>query len=61
MDVLPYGLQQIADELDVPLQDVCVVAAVELIEPDEYDSETDTVSERGRILLRRHFAGGTDP
>jgi len=59
--VASYTLQEIADELGVPLADVFTVAEVELEDPGQYDAENETVSESGRAAILAHFHGGTDP
>ncbi len=56
-----YTLSELAEELGVPVADVFTVAEVELVEPELYDPEAETVSEQGRERLLTHFKGGSDP
>lgn len=56
-----YSVTEAADEFDVPVDDVVIVAQTLELEPDDYDSETGLLTERGMTALREHFGGGTDP
>ncbi len=55
-----FTMQQMAEELDVSVEDVLVVAQIEL-DARLYDEENETVTGRGRELLLEHFHGGRDP
>jgi hypothetical protein len=59
--VASYTLEEIADELGIPVEDVFTVAEVELLDPGQYDADRETVSESGRAAILAHFHGGTDP
>jgi len=55
-----HSVADIAAELDALVGDILLVAEVELTS-DEFDDDTDTVSDEGRRLLLEHFRGGADP
>jgi len=55
------SLRAVADELGVPIDDVALVADVELGGPPHYDPDAEAVTEDGRRHLVEHFYGGTDP
>jgi len=59
--VASYTLEEIADELGVPVEDVFTVAEVELLDPGQYDADHEQVSESGRAAIIAHFHGGIDP
>lgn len=56
-----YTLQQVADEIGVSVEDVALVADVELGGPPDYSPDDETVTDEGRRRLVEHFYGGTDP
>ncbi|WP_084959485.1 hypothetical protein [Thermoactinospora rubra] len=58
-----YTLQQVAEEIGVSVEDVTVVAQIELGGPPLYEPgvEDDLVSEEGRRRLLVHYSGGSDP
>jgi hypothetical protein len=56
-----HRLSDIANELGVPVEDVFTVAEIELVDPELYDADEETVSEQGREVLITHFHGGADP
>lgn len=58
-----YTMRQIAEELGVSIDDVTLVADVELGGPPDYEPDLDggTVTVEGRRVLIQDFHGGTDP
>lgn len=59
-DPMWTNLQAIADDLDVPVDDVRTVADIEL-GLDVYDPDSEQVNDIGANLLITHFRGGVDP
>ncbi len=55
-----YTLQEFAEAFDLRLEDVRLVAVVELDE-GVYDDDTERVTVDGWLQLRAHFYGGVDP
>lgn len=54
------SLDELAAELDATVDDIRVVADIEL-DLDDYDPDAETVSRHGHEQLRTHFRGGADP
>lgn len=54
------NVEEVAQSEGWDVRDVLLVCQIELIVPDEFIPESESVTDRGLVILREHFAGGVE-